>query len=99
MSGSAVPPVLVISSATNAACSARRPRMPTRAPAAASPRARAPPSTPVPPVTIAILPASENDARVIGYPLAVFAAVLYFLLFVIRAFGPQAERTNDEQAE
>jgi hypothetical protein len=74
--------------------------MPTRAPAAANPRASAPPSTPVPPVMIATLPSSENDVRLIGYPqVVVRSGTLLLIASVIRAFGLQAERTNDELAK
>ena len=51
--------------ATCCAFCARRPSTATRAPAAARPRDIAPPSTPVPPVTTATFPSSENCSQML----------------------------------
>ena len=61
----ASPPPQRISSALASAASRRRSRIATVAPAADRPVARAPPSTPQPPVTTAMRPVSANALSVI----------------------------------
>ena len=53
-------PAFFSASTFRSAASRRRPRIATRAPAAASPSAMLPPRTPYPPVMTATLPSSEN---------------------------------------
>ena len=70
-SAMASPPVPVISSASARQASSRRDEITTRAPSAASPRATACPSQPVPPATQAILP-SRFKFMLVSVPLVVW---------------------------